>query len=237
MPPCPRAPPRPAQGLRVLGGRGGTLALSGETRSDLFIDPSGEGERPEAGYLLAMPPRGDFTLVARITVRSRPCSTPVCCPGDKGFRHPHLRGHRAGVSLARSDHLPRPGVAGPFVRCGSAAPPDITNITAATGSPGLSRPQRDLRRGRPRPGPLAAATALDDLQGQPHRRPARGRGGGGHGLAVRLHRRRRDRPRPPARGRRSDDLRAGHGPGDGADHRRGRRAAAGPRTGRTTCSS
>ena len=67
MPPCPRAPPRPAQGLRVLGGRGGTLALSGETRSDLFIDPSGEGERPEAGYL-AMPPRGDFTLAARITV-------------------------------------------------------------------------------------------------------------------------------------------------------------------------
>jgi uncharacterized protein len=62
--------------LRPAGGKAcafsvdeaGTLTLSGEARSDLFIDPSGEGERPEAGYLLGVPPRGDFTLAARITV-------------------------------------------------------------------------------------------------------------------------------------------------------------------------
>jgi len=45
-----------------------TLTLTGEAGSDLFIDPSGGGERPEAGYVLGLPPRGDFTLSARITV-------------------------------------------------------------------------------------------------------------------------------------------------------------------------
>ena len=47
----------------------GTLTLTGEPRSDLFIDPSGAGaDRPEAGYLVGVPPQGDFTLSARITV-------------------------------------------------------------------------------------------------------------------------------------------------------------------------
>ena len=60
------------------GGRGcefaldaetGTLTLTGEARSDLFIDPSGGSlDRPAAGYVLGVPPRGDFTLSARITV-------------------------------------------------------------------------------------------------------------------------------------------------------------------------
>ncbi|HEX4788927.1 MAG TPA: DUF1349 domain-containing protein [Actinospica sp.] len=48
----------------------GTLRLTGEAGSDLFIDPSGggDGARPDAGYLLGLPPEGDFTLTARATV-------------------------------------------------------------------------------------------------------------------------------------------------------------------------
>lgn len=47
----------------------GALRLTGEAASDLFIDPSGEGgARPDAGYLLGLPPSGDFTLTARATV-------------------------------------------------------------------------------------------------------------------------------------------------------------------------
>jgi uncharacterized protein len=47
----------------------GTLTLTGEARSDLFVDPfSGSIDRPDAGYLLGVPPPGDFTLSARVTV-------------------------------------------------------------------------------------------------------------------------------------------------------------------------
>jgi hypothetical protein len=47
----------------------GALRLTGEAASDLFVDPSGEaGQPPEAGYLLGLPPAGDFTLTARATV-------------------------------------------------------------------------------------------------------------------------------------------------------------------------
>jgi regulation of enolase protein 1 (concanavalin A-like superfamily) len=47
----------------------GTLTLTGEARSDLFVDPfSGSIDRPDAGYLLGVPPPGDFTLAARVTV-------------------------------------------------------------------------------------------------------------------------------------------------------------------------
>lgn len=45
------------------------LRVTGEARSDLFVDPSGDGgPPPEAGYLLGVPPKGDFTLSARATV-------------------------------------------------------------------------------------------------------------------------------------------------------------------------
>ena len=50
----------------------GTLTLTGEARSDLFIDPaadpSSDAERPDAGFLVGIPPRGDFTLSAQVTV-------------------------------------------------------------------------------------------------------------------------------------------------------------------------
>jgi len=47
----------------------GALRLTGEAGSDLFVDPSGAGgARPDAGYLVGLPPEGDFTLTARATV-------------------------------------------------------------------------------------------------------------------------------------------------------------------------
>ena len=57
--------------LRPAGGKAcafsvdeaGTLSLSGQARSDVLIDPS--GERPEAGYLLGVPPRGGLIPRAR----------------------------------------------------------------------------------------------------------------------------------------------------------------------------
>lgn len=45
------------------------LRVTGEPRSDLFIDPSGRGGAPkEAGYLIGVPPKGDFTFSARAIV-------------------------------------------------------------------------------------------------------------------------------------------------------------------------
>src|SRR5262249_39526018 len=46
------------------------------------------------------------------------------------------RARRAGVSLARPGHLPRPGEPGPSGRSDSAVRPDITDATGTTGSPG-----------------------------------------------------------------------------------------------------
>lgn len=46
----------------------GALTLTAEPRSDLFIDPSGAAQRPDAGFLVGVPPQGDFTLSARVTV-------------------------------------------------------------------------------------------------------------------------------------------------------------------------
>jgi regulation of enolase protein 1 (concanavalin A-like superfamily) len=46
----------------------GTLTLTGEPHSDLFHDPAGGGHAPDAGFLIGTPPRGDFTLSARVTV-------------------------------------------------------------------------------------------------------------------------------------------------------------------------
>jgi regulation of enolase protein 1 (concanavalin A-like superfamily) len=46
----------------------GTLTLTGEARSDLFHDPAGGDHNPDAGFLVGVPPQGDFTLSARVTV-------------------------------------------------------------------------------------------------------------------------------------------------------------------------
>jgi regulation of enolase protein 1 (concanavalin A-like superfamily) len=69
--------PRLPFALSPAGGKGcefslddeGTLTLTGEARSDLFVDPAGTSlDRPDAGYLVGLPPQGDFTLSARVTV-------------------------------------------------------------------------------------------------------------------------------------------------------------------------
>ncbi len=45
------------------------LVLASAARTDLFIDPAApEGKRPDAGRLTGVPPDGDFTFEARVTV-------------------------------------------------------------------------------------------------------------------------------------------------------------------------
>jgi uncharacterized protein len=56
----------PAPGCRV---RHGALILTAQAGTDLFIDPAGTaGPRPDAGRLVGLPPAGDFTLAARVSV-------------------------------------------------------------------------------------------------------------------------------------------------------------------------
>jgi uncharacterized protein len=55
----------------------GALTLVAAARTDLFIDPSGGGPLPDAGRLTGIPPDGDFTLTARVTVD-------FACPYDAG---------------------------------------------------------------------------------------------------------------------------------------------------------
>lgn len=47
---------------------GGTVTLTGGPKSDLFLDPAGDGTGPDAGRFLGEPPAGDFTLRARVDV-------------------------------------------------------------------------------------------------------------------------------------------------------------------------
>jgi len=46
----------------------GALELTSEPGTDLFIDPAGAGQPPDAGYLTGTPPPGDFMLSARVSV-------------------------------------------------------------------------------------------------------------------------------------------------------------------------
>lgn len=49
--------------------RDGALVLTGAASTDMFIDPkSPDGELPDAGRMLGVPPHGDFTLSAKVTV-------------------------------------------------------------------------------------------------------------------------------------------------------------------------
>lgn len=47
---------------------GDAVTLTGGPRSDLFLDPAGDGSGPDAGRFLGVPPAGDFTLRARVDV-------------------------------------------------------------------------------------------------------------------------------------------------------------------------
>jgi uncharacterized protein len=51
--------------------QGDTVVLTGGPKSDLFIDPAGDGTGPDAGRFLGQPPAGDFTLRARVDVGFR----------------------------------------------------------------------------------------------------------------------------------------------------------------------
>jgi uncharacterized protein len=44
------------------------LVLTAAGGTDLFVDPAGAGQLPDAGRLVGMPPAGDFRLVARVSV-------------------------------------------------------------------------------------------------------------------------------------------------------------------------
>jgi uncharacterized protein len=50
---------------------GDSVTLTGAPKSDLFLDPAGEGTGPDAGRFLGDPPVGDFTLRARVDVGFR----------------------------------------------------------------------------------------------------------------------------------------------------------------------
>jgi hypothetical protein len=57
---------KPPCGHRV---EDGALMLRGAPGTDLFIDPAGAtGPYPDAGRLTGLPPAGDFTMAARVTV-------------------------------------------------------------------------------------------------------------------------------------------------------------------------
>ena len=47
---------------------GDSVTLTGAPRSDLFLDPAGDGTGPDAGRFLGEPPAGDFTFLARVDV-------------------------------------------------------------------------------------------------------------------------------------------------------------------------
>jgi regulation of enolase protein 1 (concanavalin A-like superfamily) len=57
----------PPPGCRV---RSGVLTLTAGASTDLFIDPGGAapGQVPDAGRLVGLPPAGDFTLAAQVSV-------------------------------------------------------------------------------------------------------------------------------------------------------------------------
>jgi uncharacterized protein len=56
----------PPTGCRILNGN---LILTGAAGSDMFIDPGGPPDPlPDAGRMVGLPPAGDFTLRAQVTV-------------------------------------------------------------------------------------------------------------------------------------------------------------------------
>jgi uncharacterized protein len=67
----PRLPfPLAAEGAPpcAYGRRDGGLAVTARGGTDLFVDPAGAAVPPDAGRLVGIPPGGDFTMAARVTV-------------------------------------------------------------------------------------------------------------------------------------------------------------------------
>jgi uncharacterized protein len=55
----------PPPGCRV---RSGVLTLTAAAHTDMFVDPAGTGQVPDAGRFVGLPPAGDFTLAAQVSV-------------------------------------------------------------------------------------------------------------------------------------------------------------------------
>ena len=55
----------PPPGCRV---RSGVLTLTAAAHTDMFVDPAGTGPVPDAGRFVGLPPAGDFTLAAQVSV-------------------------------------------------------------------------------------------------------------------------------------------------------------------------
>jgi regulation of enolase protein 1 (concanavalin A-like superfamily) len=55
----------PPPGCRV---RSGVLTLTAAAHTDMFVDPAGAGQVPDAGRFMGLPPAGDFTLAAQVSV-------------------------------------------------------------------------------------------------------------------------------------------------------------------------
>jgi regulation of enolase protein 1 (concanavalin A-like superfamily) len=47
--------------------RGGALVLRAQAGTDMFVDPAGSANPPDAGRMVGTPPSGDFTLAALVT--------------------------------------------------------------------------------------------------------------------------------------------------------------------------
>jgi hypothetical protein len=56
----------PPPGCRVTNGD--TLTLTAAARTDMFVDPAGADQEPDAGRFAGLPPGGDFMLAARVRV-------------------------------------------------------------------------------------------------------------------------------------------------------------------------
>lgn len=56
----------PPPGCRVTNGD--TLTLTAAARTDMFVDPAGADQEPDAGRFIGLPPSGDFRLAARVRV-------------------------------------------------------------------------------------------------------------------------------------------------------------------------
>lgn len=55
----------PPPGCRI---RSGVLTLTAAANTDLFVDPAGAEQVPDAGRFTGLPPAGDFTLAAQVSV-------------------------------------------------------------------------------------------------------------------------------------------------------------------------
>ncbi len=56
----------PPSGCRIRNGE--TLTLTAAARTDMFVDPAGVDQVPDAGRFVGLPPGGDFTLAAQVSV-------------------------------------------------------------------------------------------------------------------------------------------------------------------------